>query len=242
MKTLRFSFFPGSRNLTFNVENGMYGKPVGICRVRVYEVEGTLPAMKIPQTERTYSNLNERPLFYNWGGAVCPFMNEIACNGPYREGMWAGLYLSLVNRIQFLKFAGHNAASEGIFMYSTLFRTESGNSEATDVSFDPHVPMLMMYKANDIRSFLGIEFTGVPKLLENGIRDASDREVAAGKDSISFVDRFGRQSLYHNMGGAMNFMRPEVSSAMVSLMDAIHERYAPLGVEGVVVINEGCAW
>lgn len=240
MKTLRFVFFPGSRNLTFNVENGAYGKPAGICCVRIYEVEGTLPAMKVPQTDRTYSNHNERPLFWNWGGALSPFMNEEY--GAYHEGMWAAAYLALVNRIQFLKFAGHNAAIEGVFMYSTLFRTESGNSEATEESFDRHVPMLMMYKANGIRSFLSFEYTGVPALMTDSLRSSSDREVAAGKDTISFVDRYGRQSLGYGMGGAMNFMRPEVSGSMVSLMGEIHERYAPLGVEGVVVINEGCAW
>ena len=242
MKTLRFTFFPGSRNLTFNVENGVYGKPAGICRVRVYEVEGTLPSMRIPQTERIYGNHIERPLFYNWGGALSPFMNEICFSGSFREGMWTAAYLALVNRIQFLKFAGHNAAVEGVFMYTSLFKTESGNSLATDVAFDLNVPMLMMYRANGIRPYLSFEYNSVPALMSDKLRSSSDREVAAGKDTISFVDRFGRQSLCAPMGGAMNFLRPEVSGSMVSLLREIYDRYEPLGVEGVVVVSEGCAW
>ena len=44
-----------SRNITLNIENGCRGKPAGVCRVRIYEVDGTLPAMKIPQTTRPAS-------------------------------------------------------------------------------------------------------------------------------------------------------------------------------------------
>lgn len=241
MKTLRFTFFPGSRNLSLNVENGRRGKPAGICRVRIYEVEGTLPAMKLPPTERIYANHNERPLFFHWGNSVNPFMREYARS--YREGMWAGVYKALVNRVQFLKFAGHNAALEGAFMYSFNFKTKSGNSSAPpDESFDPLVPMLMMYKANGIRSFVGYEYTGTPALMASGIRDTSDRDVAAGKPTLSFVDRHGRQSLLYDYGGNMNFLDPRTKESMTSLMQEIYDRYEPLGVEGVVLQTDGCAW
>ena len=241
MKTFRFTFFPGSRNLSFNVENGCRGKPAGICRVRIYEVEGALPAMKLPPTERIYANHNERPLFFNWGCSVNPFMREYGRS--YREGMWAGAYKALVNRVQFLKFAGHNAALEGAFMYSFNFKTKSGNSSAPpDESFDPLVPTLMMYKANGIRSFLGYEYTGTPALMVNGIRDTSDRDVAAGNPTLSFVDRYGRQSLLYAYGGNMNFLDPRTKESMTSLMQEIYDRYEPLGVEGVVLQTDGCAW
>ena len=240
MKTLRFTFFPSSRNITLNIENGCRGRPAGVCRVRIYEVDGTLPAMKIPQTERIYANHNERPLFFNWGCAVNPFMQEYYKS--YREGMWAGAYKAIVNRVQFLKFAGHNAALEGAFMYYYMFKTKSGNSESTDESFDPLVPMLMMYKANGIRSFVGYEYTGTPALMADDIRGTSDRDVAAGKNTLSFVDRYGRQSLLYGFGGNMNFLDPRTKESMTSLMKEIYDRYEPLGVEGVVVQTDGCAW
>ena len=240
MKTLRFTFFPGSRNISLNIENGCRGKPPGVCRIRIYEVDGTLPAMKIPQTERIYANHNERPLFFQWGRSVCPFLEEYA--KTYREGMWAGMYKAIVNRVQFLKFAGHNAALEGVFMYSYMFKTRSGNSDSVDESFDPFVPMLMMYRANGIRSFLGYEYTGTPALMASSIRDTSDRDVAAGKNTLSFVDRYGRQSLLYTHGGNMNFLDPRTKESMSSLMKEIYDRYEPLGVEGVVVQTDGCAW
>ena len=240
MKTLRFTFFPGSRNITLNIENGCRGKPAGVCRVRIYEVDGSLPAMKIPQTERIYANHNERPLFFNWGCAVSPFMQEY--DKSYREGMWAGAYKAIVNRVQFLKFAGHNAALEGAFMYYYLFKTRSGNSNSVDELFDPLVPVLMMYKANGIRAFVGYEYTGTPALMADDIRGTSDRDVAAGKNTLSFVDRYGRQSLLYGFGGNMNFLDPRTKASMESLMKEIYDRYEPLGVEGVVVQTEGCAW
>ena len=240
MKTLRFTFFPGSRNVSLNVENGCRGKPAGICRVRIYEVDGTLPAMRIPQTERIYANHNERPIFFQWGRSICPFMEEYA--RTYREGMWAGMYKAIVNRVQFLKFAGHNAALEGVFMYSYMFKTKSGNSESTDESFDPLVPMLMMYNANGIRAFVGYEYTGTPALMADDIRGTSDRDVAVGKQTLSFVDRYGRQSLLYGFGGNMNFLDPRTKASMASLMKEIYDRYEPLGVEGVVLQTDGCAW
>ena len=103
---------------------------------------------------------------------------------------------------------------EGFCLWDTKFT-------ATDVAFDLNVPMLMMYRANGIRPYLSFEYNSVPALMSDKLRSGSDREVAAGKDTISFVDRFGRQSLCAPMGGAMNFLRPGVCRGATRLCPAI---------------------
>lgn len=241
MKTMRFVFFPSTETTTFNAESYVPGKPAALSRVRIYQVRGSLPALRLPKTDRLFGNHNEQPIFFNWGNSVIPFMHEVF--GTYREGAWAAAYKALVNRIQFLKFAGHNASIEGAFMYDFGFQTRSGETSNTNPEYDLLIPLIKMYRHNAIKLFLGYEYIGTPNLLKHPIRDVSDREVAAGKPTLSFVDRHGQQVFYRLSGGGMNFLNPLTTASMTGLMKEIYDRYEPLGgIEGVVLQTDGCCW
>ena len=239
-RTMRIVFFPGSRNITVLFENGRTGTRAAACGFRVYQVEGGLPALKLPKTERLFANHNERPIFMQWGGAVNPAIHSIV--REYRDRFWAATWLAIVNRLQCLKFLGHNASVEGAYMYYNNFKTESGESADLHPEFDFLVPMLKMYKANGIRAILSYEYTAAPKLLWGGLRDTSDRDVAAGKPTISQVDRHGRQIVLGHGGGGVDFMNPTVIGSMTNVLGEIYRRYAPYGVEGLFVVTEGCSW
>ena len=239
-KTMRIVFFPASRNITVTFETGLGGKSAGVCGFRVYEIEGSLPALRLPQTERIYCNHNERPLFYKWGASVNPTFNDIS--HEYREDFWYATYRALVNRIQFLKFAGHNASIEGVYMYNHQFKTDSGESRSMNPDFDVLVPTILMYAHNGIHPYLGFEYSASPALLRGGLSDVSDRDVACGVHTVSQVDRFGRQVLKQPFGFGVDFTDPAVFGSISNLLEEIHGRYAPLGCEGIAIVTDGLGW
>ena len=239
VKKLRIVFFPGTRLVTASFERGKTGGAAGVCGFRVYEVEGDLPALKVPPTERRYGNHNERQVYSAWGAYIDPAAVRYEQCGPSPRG-WTAAFAAARNRTAYLRYAGHNASIEGAYMYRNAFPTRSGESETYEDEFDFRYPMLKMYKHNGIHTFIGYEYMRSPALGMKGLLDVSDRQVQAGTArTIYEVTKDGRQHVGY-MGNGINFLNPEVKASMMNVLREIYERYAPAGdVEGLYVITGG---
>ena len=240
LKTMRTVFFPGSSNATYSVENGRNGPGAAVTRIRVYRVKGGLPALRLPKTERTYANHCERPLFHQWGTQFNPRLSDYA-RGDF-ERSWAAAYAAAANRVRYLRYAGHNAAVEGVYMYRELFPTESGESLNTDRSFNFFWLAARLYARNGIRLFPCFEYVRAPRLALSPRCGVSNREIAAGTArGLYHVDATGRQrASYANSG--LNFQVPEVWASVTNLVREIYLRYNALpNVEGLFAVS-GMWW
>ena len=240
VKKMRIVFFPGSKNITVSFENGKRGGPAAVCGFRVYEVEGGLPALKVPKTERRYGNHNERPVFAAWGAYVNPNIHH-ETSGLY-PNVWTAAFAAALNRTAYLRYCGHNASIEGAYMYESSFPTASGESCSTHAEFDIRYPMLKLYRHNGIHTFLGFEYLRSPIFIANGALDVSDREIQAGTArTIYSVRKDGRQNVGY-MGSGLNFLNADVRRSMTNILGEIYARYAPIAdVEGLFVVN-GMWW
>ena len=235
-KTVSVVFFPGSDNATIAFGNGIPGMRAGVIGFRVYEVPEGLPALKIPKTDRLYANHNERYVFNNWGTHVNPKIQE--SNRNLFDGCWGAAFAGIANRISYLKFAGHNAALEGAYMYQEGFPTESGESGSCAVEWDYYYAMAKMYRHNGIRLLACFEYMLSPKLYLSGDLEVSDKEVRDGtKRSVFCVDRHGRQVTGY-MGSGLNYLNPKVRASVNNVAREIYRRYSPTkAVEAIWMVN-----
>lgn len=235
-KTLRYVFFPGSRNITINVEKGQDGDRAAAIEINIYEVKGGLPALKLPKTNRLYANHNERVLFSNWGTFLYPKVQE--ASQDLFESLWSAAFYGVANRISFLKFAGHNASVEGSLMYSACFPSKRGHTTNPFTDFDYFYLMLKLYKHNRIRTLVGFEYMRSMQLTTQNRYSIGEREMIAGTARpVHNVDRYGKQTIgYGGMG--LNYLNPVVWNSILDVLDEIYQRYEKIGgIEGLFMIN-----
>lgn len=240
IKTLRYVFYPGSRNATVLFDSGLRGKPACCAAIRVYEIDGGLPAWDAPKSERVYMNHNERALYGHWGAAVNPAIlnGQLSSHMPR---MWAAAYLAACNRIEQLRFFGHNAAIEGAYMYMQCFPTMSGESYTATEDFDIFYLTGKLYARNGIKLFAGFEYSSAPSLRARGLFDVSEREIWAGKkDGAYRIDREGRVTTKFGGMSGVDDSNPIVRQSMTNLLSEIYMRYSnAFPVEGLYVICGG---
>ena len=236
VRTMRIVFFPSSKSITAAFENGGVAGPAAVCAFRLYEVPEGLPALDIPKdTPRRYMNHNERQFYSPWGGYLNPVIKHERC-GLVEDG-WIAAYAAAANKTAFLRYAGHNASDEGVYMYNTGFPTRSGESLSMNPEFDFRYPLLKLYRHNGIHTVLTFEYVRSPSLQRLGETSVSDREVQAGtKRTIYNVLRDGRQAVAYS-GSGVNFMNPQVRASMRRILGEIHDRYAAVSdVENLLVV------
>ena len=243
-KKFRYVFFPGTKNTTLLVQNGRAGIPAAVCEINIYAVKGGLPALKIPKTDRTYGNHNERLIFNAWGsyGNALAYGTE-AHLVQYYDGAWITAYRAIARKIQFLRFQGHNASVEGAFMYENgVFSSRHAQTVLNNDSFDYYHALLKLYKHNNIKTFVGFEYMRSSALDAMGAYDTSDAQVHSGKKrTVYMVDRFGQQVVGY-MGMGLNCMNPVVWGTVTDLLKELYQRYDGIGnVEGLVTLN-GSWW
>ena len=243
-KKFRYVFFPGTKNTTLLVQNGRVGIPAAVCEINIYAVEGGLPALKLPKTDRTYGNHNERLIFNAWGS----YRDAVAYGTEahlvqYYDGAWLNAYRAIARKIQFLRFQGHNASVEGAYMYENgVFSSRHSRSVLNNDRFDYYYALLKLYRHNNIKTFVGFEYMRSSALDAMGAFDTTDAQVHAGrKRSVYMIDRFGRQVIGYN-GMGLNCMNPVVWWSVTDLLKELYARYDGVGdVEGLVTLN-GSWW
>jgi hypothetical protein len=185
-------------------------------------------------------NHNERQLFSAWGAYVNPVIRYPMC-GLVEDG-WIAAYAAAAYKTACLRYAGHNAASEGVYMYLENFPTKSGESLSMNPEFDFRYPLLKLYKHNGIHTVLGFEYLRSPIMTRLGETSVSDREVQAGtKRTIYNVTRDGRQAVGY-MGQGMNFLNPQVRASMRRVLGEMYDCYSNIAdVENLLVVG-GLWW
>ena len=241
VQTLRYVFFPGSRAATVSFESGLGGKPAACSEIRIYEVEGGLPAWDAPKSDRVFMNHTERLLYGQWGAARHPSLMT-GMFQSYRPRLWSAAFLATKNRVSQLKFEGHNAAIEGLYMYRHGFATKSGQSMTTHDDMDFFYLVAKMFRHNGLKLFAGWEYSLSPALWSQGFFDVSERDIWTGrKESAYHVDRRGRAQAEY--WGTMGFdeAHPLIRKSMKDLAEEIYARYGKCGVDGLFCVC-GCGW
>ena len=110
-----------------------------VCEINIYAVKGGLPALKIPKTDRTYANHNERLIFNAWGSYG-------KCRSPTaRRRIWCSITTApgspptgrLHGRSSSSVFRDNNASVEGAFMYENgVFSSRHAQTVLNNDRFD----------------------------------------------------------------------------------------------------------
>ena len=242
-KALRYVFFPASYNSTIMVQNGRAGLPAAACEINLYAVKGGLPALKLPETNRIYANHNEQVVFNNWACYADPVAQGLSHHANNYDGAWINAFRAITRKIQWLRFQGHNASVEGAYMYEHgLFSSRHAANILNNDGFDYYHAILKLYKHNNIKQLVGLEYMRSAGLGPEGAYSVSDKQIQDGTArSVYTVDRHGKQVVGY-LGMGLNFMNPAVWESVTDLLKELYRRYDGIGdVAGLFNIN-GSWW
>lgn len=236
MKTMRIVFFPCTSNITIACANDLTGSRAAVHAIRIYRVRDGLPALTLPPTEREYANHCERALNFPWGCDVTPVAT--AYGRDLFPGAWAAAFTAAARRIEYLRYAGHNTAIEGVHMYKDIFPSARAETDNPFVEYDYTYVLAKMYKHNGIKMYAGVEFMKSHKFLTAAANATSDRQIADGTArGIYNVDKNGKQTV-GCMGMGYNTLAPAVWQSITNVIDEVAERYANVAsVAGLWTIN-----
>ncbi len=238
-RKLRYIYYPGSTMSAVTVMSGFQDSPAAACEINVYQVEGGLPAMETPRSDRMFGSHNERISLL---GPTLLCENQLEMDIRTRlnghRDAWYHWYKAFERKIRWLRFQGQNMAVEGIYMYNfgdypTLRHNQFG---VANQEFDPAYLMLKMYAQNNIHCLLGVEYMASPQVEVSGKDTLSDRKVWLGEASKHCMDRHGRQLISQAQNG-INFLDPDMAGIMKDLIGEIYDRYHGVGkLEGLFMV------
>jgi malectin (di-glucose binding ER protein) len=239
-KKIRYIYYSGSQAAAVVVMNGFSGRPAAACEINIYKIEGDLPALKVPETERMFGSHNERMsvMTFTTGMAEQPLMGgkNLRVNG-HRDG-WFHWYKAIERKIKLLRFQGRNMTVEGVYMYTQGdYPSLKHNKGVSNQELDPPFLAIKMYNHNRIKCMLGIEYMASPQILVSGIDKVSDRKMWDGKQGLHFVDRHGRQLTGGDKSG-INFLHPAMGDMLLDCLTEIYQRYDNAGkVAGMFMVT-----
>lgn len=239
-RKLRYIYWPGTPAAAVTVMNGTTRNPAAACRINIYRVEGGLPALRVPDSDRRFGVLNERLSVMTLGTACeSPLEHDLVLRKNGHRDAWYHWYKQFERKIAWLRHQGHNMTSEGVYMYNNG-ETPSirNNLSVANDELDPMNLGLKMYQANGIHCLLGFEFCSTPAIWTGDEDGISDRRMKRdGKPSVHMVDRYGRQVL-GVCGSTQNFLDPRVQAGFLDTLGEIHDRYHNAGsVDGLALIT-----
>lgn len=245
MKEFKFVFWPNEIRSTLTVVNsGRSHKDRGAAsNVKIYEIEGDLPALDIVPTKAMIGPFVERidrvtPMTFYAGDLKGKFPYALA--DGYQHGYYSAWYTTIENLIKYLRFTGQNTYFAGIYMYSggwfpsASFQgwPESGNDYQGEGWKGGAIELMAtMFAENNLNLVLGVQFIGSKKLFE--LDTVTDGEMVKGKVTNRFVTASGRQKKGFQ-GEGFNFLMPDVRAEMLALADEISSKYSSYAsVKGV---------
>lgn len=241
-KRLRFIYYPASARAAVMVMSGFLGFPAAACRINVYAVDGGLPALDIPETQRLFGWHNERlsVTTLTTGMTEQPMMHSWLGLSGHRLG-WYHWFKTFERRIKLLRFEGMNMSSDGVYMYDKAEYPSTKHSYGvSNQELDPLRLGLPLYKHNGIKCFLGFEYQRSPAVLVSGADTVSDRRMWQGEPASLQVDRHGRQ--IDSPRPTQNFLDPVAADTMLDCVREIYSRYGDLdAVEGLLLAS-GYGW
>ncbi len=240
-KKLRYIFYPQSFNSSVIVMSGFGGFPAAATEINIYKIEGGLPALKVPESDRMFGSHNERmtTMRLTTGMSESPLEFDRGLATTPHKDAYFNWYNTIARKIALMRFQGYNMSIEGIYMYregdsiSLKHHPRVGDGE----KIDPVDLMIKMYNSNKIKILLGFEYISSPQVYIQGKAGISERRVWAGEKSTRLVDRYGRQ-LCSYMNGGYNFLNPDISAIMFDCLSGLYDRYQGSGkVEGLFLVN-----
>ena len=89
-RKLRYIFYPGSFTSSIVVMSGFAGFPAAACEINIYKIEGGLPALKIPETDKMFGSHNERLSTMNSTLGMCeqPLMIDKSIRMAPIDDVW----------------------------------------------------------------------------------------------------------------------------------------------------------
>lgn len=230
-RRLRYLYWPGNSAAAVVVMSGMQDYPAAASAINIYAIDGGLPALKSPETDRMFGSHNERlsTLLESLGAAESPLTldNRFILNG-LRDG-WFMWYKAVERKIQLLRHRGMNMTVEGAYMYSQAQYPSPRHSPCvSNQELDGLRLALKMYKHNNIKCMLGFEYVVSPAVAISGVDKLSDRKVRQGAGGVQHVDRHGRQ-MGSSLGGGGNFLQPDSEKMMLDTLAELYGRYNSAG-------------
>jgi len=238
-KTIRFVYYPNSLTAAVTVMNGRGKDRAAAIEVNVYRVRNGLPALKIPASTRMFGSHEERSLAPESLAAesVLEKSNEWR-NEPHLY-QWRNWYKMTERKIKWLRFSGRNMTSEGAYMYAFSEFPSRRHSPYWGKSDEGNLLglALKMYRQNQIKCLLSVEYVSSPATGAEGIDDGlSDRKMAGGgKDSLFLVDRYGNQITASYRNG-IDFLHPKMREVFLDVFRELYDHYKDIDcVEGIML-------
>ena len=99
--------------------NGRKDSRAAASEINIYKIDGELPALKLPETDRLLGTHNER-LSVMAATMSCenPTENDLQLMNSGHRDSWYNWYQIFERKIKLLRFQGRNMTVEGLYMYS----------------------------------------------------------------------------------------------------------------------------
>ena len=234
LKTLTLVFYAANRisSVVF-AETWQNRNPTAVAAIRLYRVRGGLPAMALPKTDRRIMEHHER--FSTWQTyAACSHSVEQGSFHPfiYHRHAWKIWYEAIARKIRMLRFKGHNASVEGIYMYDHTVGPDDDfvNSPHDGELFDVPYLLSWMYDTNGIDCYFGWEQNRTGSSQMSGVeRGVSDRKIQRGLDrGIYTVRTNGTQNICYAASGVNMFAKGVREDSFASIK-RVYDRYERYG-------------
>jgi hypothetical protein len=239
-RKLRYIFYPSSFTSSIVVMSGFSGFPAAACEINIYKIEGGLPALKQPATDRMFGSHNERlsTMTLTLGMSEQPLMHDKSIRMAPHDDVWFHWYKTFERKIKLLRSQGYNMSVEGMYMYAEgEYPSAKHCPSISDDQVDPVLLMIKMYSRNKIKTMLGVEYFMSPQVYVNNKAGISERRMWKGERSTRLVDRKGRQ-LFGYMNGGCNFLDPDIGGYMLDCVSELYKRYESAGeVAGIFMVN-----
>lgn len=242
-KTLRYICWPASPDSAIVIISGYRGHPAAACKINIYKVEGGLPALKLPETERMFGSFNERlSVMIATTGRVenCMFDQMTWRNGSINA--WHSWYKAIERKITWLRFQGRNMTGENVYMYTNGdYPSLKHNKAISQQELDPIFLAIKMYAKNKIKCMLGMEYQCSPALEIAENFKVSDQNMRKGAETLFMVDKNGFQINARESRG-VNFLHPKVAETYYDAISEIYDFYQDAGPVAGMFMIAGKYW
>ena len=223
-----------------------------VQRIRVYEVKGHLPALRLPNQVpgRLLGPYSESPRDYSTFGSdfdadegpAHGMLSSRAMNAGTHRRFYAKLYNAFVHYIEYLRFTGQNVSVDGMHRYwETVYpglymRNGLGQPRET------YELLARMCAANGISAMPTVEASHVISPYLSKLLDTENQRIekdpSALEPTIAFIDKDGKRRATGLQGaGQPNFVAPEVWGDLVRITDDMARQYGGVpGVAGLTVL------
>jgi len=223
-----------------------------VQRLRVYEVKGTLPALRLPHQVpgRLLGPYSESPLHYSTFGS--DFEEDegpafgtahgigTSMNTGANRRFYAKLYNACRHYVEYLRFTGQNVSVDGMHRYAKSIYPGL-HAGGTDLR-ENYELLARMCAANGVAVMPTVQASHMISPHLSRLLDAEsqrlERDPSALEPTIAFIDKDGKRRASGLQGaGQPNFAAPEVWGDLVCTVEDMARHYEGIpGVAGITVL------